>query len=583
MRADVSRLPAPLGRLAPVVCAVVFAGVACNSIPEGEVRFPEGRSFLAMVPDSVDDVGVDPSITVSGDGVPYVTYFGFPAKLSANDIPVSRPVGAPYLTTEDGNDAAAVLLASFTPDTQVWNRGAVAQPRETPAGVTVPFGPAPDDSLESVTPSNARGTDVAVSGSDVHAVWSASGGVGYGLGPGFELETIDPTPGAGAPSIAVDGSGAPLVAYVVARLRPEVIVAERVGERWRSTVVTTLSECGRECPPPAQLAVVGGEPLVVVVDPSTGDMIAASRQGSSWSTEVIARGVGGGGRARAAPPPPPPRGPPDDTAAIAYYTSDGVEVATGAPGNWQIDEVATVAAAPESPSPGPASEPIQTEPSTGVAVDAEGAVWVAWQDADGVHLASTGDGGDFQEQELNQTEGGVTPSVAVAEDGSSIYLAWFDPQEADLRVGISAELDRLLLAAPSPTPPPPSPSAAANCGQDGKVVLDIVAVNTTFDPTCLVAPAGEAFTVNFDNQDQGIPHNFEILPEPGGEVLAGTEPKPGTYTEPLNVDSLDAGSYYFQCVVHPGPMNGTLAVVEAKGGGGGQGGGGGNGGGGGGG
>jgi plastocyanin len=106
-------------------------------------------------------------------------------------------------------------------------------------------------------------------------------------------------------------------------------------------------------------------------------------------------------------------------------------------------------------------------------------------------------------------------------------------------------------------------------------LLDIVALGIAFDPTCLVAQAGEAFTVTFENNDAGILHNFEILTEAGGEVIAATEQKLGTYTDELPVDALDAGTYYFQCIVHPGPMNGALAVVEPGGGGGGNGGGGG--------
>jgi hypothetical protein len=574
MRADVSRPPAPFGRLATAMCVLVLA--ACGSIPKAEVRLSEGRSFIAMVPDSVDDVGVDPSVAVSDDGVPYVSYFGFPAVLAEGEIPVTRPIGAPYLTTEDGDDAGAVLLASLTPDTQVWNRGAIAQPRATPSGVTVPFGPTEDPSLKTITPSNAEGTDVAVSGSDVHATWTVDTGVWYGVGPDFAIEPIERAPGAGGPSIAIDEDGTPLVAYVVAGVQPRVTVAERVGERWERTVVATLSECGRECPPPAQLAIVGGEPIVVVVDPSTHELIAAGREGSAWSNEVIASDVVGGASIAAA----------DDTATVAYYTSKGVEVATGRLGDWSIDHVAAVTPAPKSPSASPspsasaspspsggasksqAPEPIETEPTTGVAVDGEGTAWVAWEDADGVHLASTGDSGRFEEQELSQSDGGVTPSVAVTEDGSSVYLAWFDPVEGDLRVGVSADLGGLQLAAPSPTAPPPS-GGEENCGQDGKIVLDVTAPTTAFDPTCLVALAGEPFTITFNNEDNGTIHNIAVLTERDGEEIGATEGQPGPATEELQMKPQEEGDLFFVCQFHPDVMTGTLAVVAAKGGGGG--------------
>jgi plastocyanin len=39
-------------------------------------------------------------------------------------------------------------------------------------------------------------------------------------------------------------------------------------------------------------------------------------------------------------------------------------------------------------------------------------------------------------------------------------------------------------------------------------------------------------------------------------------PKPGPLQESLPVGALAAGSYYFQCDVHPLQMFGTLAVVK---------------------
>ena len=61
---------------------------------------------------------------------------------------------------------------------------------------------------------------------------------------------------------------------------------------------------------------------------------------------------------------------------------------------------------------------------------------------------------------------------------------------------------------------------------------------------CLVAPAGEAFTVNIDNQDAGIPHNFDLLTEEGGDEIGKTAVEPGPVQQTLDVDPLDAGEYY---------------------------------------
>ena len=51
---------------------------------------------------------------------------------------------------------------------------------------------------------------------------------------------------------------------------------------------------------------------------------------------------------------------------------------------------------------------------------------------------------------------------------------------------------------PTPTPTPPSPSTT----------VDLVAKNIAFNLSVITVPAGKTITVNFDNQDQSVPHNF---------------------------------------------------------------------------
>jgi plastocyanin len=354
----------------------------------------------------------------------------------------------------------------------------------------------------------------------------------------------------------VDGSGAPILAYTVAGTRPEVRVAERSGERWRITPVTTLSACGRECPPATSLALLGSEPLVVVADPLSGELIAAHRRGGTWATEVVASDVTGGASLATA----------GDTAAISFYTKSGVAVATGGPGSWSIEDVASVT---KAAGDGASTSTVETPPSTGVAVDGKGTIWVTWEDGEGIHLAS-GAEGKIQQIETPDTSGGVSPTVAVTEDGASVYLAWYDPAEGDLRLGTYAELADLKIGVPSPAPSPAPPNIAA-CGEDGKLVLDIVAQGSTFDPQCLVAPAGKPFTLNYDNRDPFV-HNIVIATD---EAAISTDPiyrAPdilGPKTDALDVPAIDAGDYFFQCTYHPATMTGALAVVSGGGGGGG--------------
>ena len=168
-----------LARMRPVVSrpsprslalALVVLATACGSIPPSEVQAPEGRQFIPMVPDSIDDVGLAPSVALDSEGLPTISYFGFPAQLEEGEIPVARPVGSPFLTTEDGDEAGAVLLVSLTPE-QIWNRGAIAQPRETPTGVPVPFSASGYDHSFSARPSAATIGPSARPGSSPN--WSA--------------------------------------------------------------------------------------------------------------------------------------------------------------------------------------------------------------------------------------------------------------------------------------------------------------------------------------------------------------------------------------------------------------------------
>jgi len=192
---------------------------------------------------------------------------------------------------------------------------------------------------------------------------------------------------------------------------------------------------------------------------------------------------------------------------------------------------------------------------------------VAWEDGDGIHLAS-GAKGKIDEIETPDTAGGVSPAVAVTEDGASVYLAWYDTEEGDLRLGTYAELTDLKIGVPSPAPKVVTAPGGASCGKDKKPVLSIVAQGTAFDPTCLVAPAGEPFTIEFDNKDPAAttgPHNIVIATD---EASTSTNPifrgdlVPGPDTVEYEVPAIDdAGSYFFHCEVHPS-MTGTLAVIS---------------------
>jgi len=105
-----------------------------------------------------------------------------------------------------------------------------------------------------------------------------------------------------------------------------------------------------------------------------------------------------------------------------------------------------------------------------------------------------------------------------------------------------------------PAPSATIPLSSAPAGQ----VLSIKALNIAFEPTELTATSGQAFTMAFDNQDAGIPHNVDILDAAGLSVFKGIV-FPGVATESYSIPALLPGTYKFLCDVHPN-MTGTLTV-----------------------
>jgi plastocyanin len=89
--------------------------------------------------------------------------------------------------------------------------------------------------------------------------------------------------------------------------------------------------------------------------------------------------------------------------------------------------------------------------------------------------------------------------------------------------------------------------------------VDISAADLAFDANVIQAPAGEAFTVRFTNND-AVPHNWSIYTEEGGEPIAvGNIINEGEVDE-ISVPELEPGEYFFVCDVHPVEMTGTVVV-----------------------
>jgi plastocyanin len=106
--------------------------------------------------------------------------------------------------------------------------------------------------------------------------------------------------------------------------------------------------------------------------------------------------------------------------------------------------------------------------------------------------------------------------------------------------------------------PSPSESPAATCDEPSETEIQLVAKNVHFNVKCLVVPAGEPWTVTFQNKDFAN-HNFSIYTLEFASEFTGDI----TYPEErvtYKVPALEAGQYLFQCDIHPADMSGPLIV-----------------------
>jgi plastocyanin len=122
--------------------------------------------------------------------------------------------------------------------------------------------------------------------------------------------------------------------------------------------------------------------------------------------------------------------------------------------------------------------------------------------------------------------------------------------------------------APSVTPTTPAsttpaPTTSTPAGQS--ITIDLIAKNIAFNMSTITVPAGAEVTVNFDNQDSGIPHNFAVYTDSSattsifmGQIITGPATATYKFTAPTT-----PGNYFFRCDVHPTIMTGTFVVTAS--------------------
>jgi hypothetical protein len=533
-----------------IALATCLVATACISTVTPAVNYGTGSRFVPFIVDSIDDMGQGDAVALADDGSPYVSYFGFAAKLAEGEIAVPRPFGSPTVP--------GVMLSTASKE-GLWQRGAV-QDMEPPAalkpnGVSTPFGPVEVPDLD-LKPENTNGTALTVGGDGtVHVAWAAANRIDYAttkLGGTSDVSTVFTLPQAvseagplGRPSVAIDQAGNAWVAFAIETAKGiEVHVSTQDGKSWSDQIAASFPCGGCPAPQPTGIGVIGGDVTVVYADPAAKEVRAAALSGTTWNDSLVASGAVGFGLSFSMA---------GDSAYAAYYTGAGtVQEATWSKGSWKTTDVADVQD-PDTTKTG------HDAANTAIAATSDGTTYVAWEQ-DGIKVASGTD--SFQPVDVGNTvNAGADPSLTASEGG--VALGWYDTLGQNQMFGLFGDTNEIIVAQPSPSLTVGGSTPTENCGKDKAVVLDTSAISQSgFETTCLVAPAGEKFSITFDNKEVGVSHNIDVLDSPGGKSFGATELTPGPAKETLPPLSLPAGSYYFQCDAHPLTMTGTLAVVK---------------------
>ncbi len=536
-------------KLLPLAFVLAVGAAACAEPPTPSVDIASGLGFLPEVADSLNDAGLYPSVVTNPDGLPVVAYFGFQETLEKGQVPITRPVGAPSIP--------GVFLATVS-DQGYWTRGAIAMAAEIP-NVSIAFNPAFEPSVADLTPQNVTGLAMVADGDTYHAVWGSAGGIYYATGSldpatttQAQVTQVTETPGIG-PSIAlIDGE--PWIAFYTSTSSAATVqLATPNGDTWSNDTIADAAGCDT-----CRTAVVAGAGGPVVAYSNGGNGVqVASNDGENGFVSFDVADTGGQGLSGV---------PTDAGLALSYYDAANGQVTIATRGGDGL--VATAAAGDIAEGSAEVAGA-----ATSLAIGPDGSTSIAWVDASNGVMFATGDPGSLEPIGTGtSTVDGAFPSLAVNEDGSVTYMAWYATEEQDLLVGGYGEFQDVPFAAPSPTPTgpvsvPSAPPTECTPVQGGTVT--VVAQGVAFtEGDCIQAGAGEAFSIEFDNKDTGTQHNIEIFsgPDPTGDTIFQGDLVTGPDQATYDVPALDAGTYAFNCVVHPTVMIGEIQIGTGGGG-----------------
>ncbi|BBL66946.1 cupredoxin domain-containing protein [Methanoculleus chikugoensis] len=95
-----------------------------------------------------------------------------------------------------------------------------------------------------------------------------------------------------------------------------------------------------------------------------------------------------------------------------------------------------------------------------------------------------------------------------------------------------------------------------------RVTVAVMAEGFSFSTETITVPAGAEVTIEFDNRDDGVPHNVAVYTDSSaseaifvGDIIAGPRRATYTFTAPET-----PGNYFFRCDIHPS-MHGAFIVT----------------------
>lgn len=525
------------------VALAALAAAACAPVAEPpNIPVRQQGEFLVQVVDQLYDAGRGASVGLHKDGTPAVSYLLYRPVLKRGDIPPPVLPGEPQ--------PPAVILATLAEG--IWNRTSVTPQINNPAQ-----GDAPELANDEGQALPGTQTAMVVDGQDKHHLaWSTpKGGLFYAsdaAGSFGEPDRITQGPAFGV-SIAVASTGIPWVSFYSGG---SMRVAQRAAPgKWTTEEIQANAGPASD---PATVSAIrvtsGGDPVVAYGD--DGRTVVARRSGGAWSSARVP-GDGGYGVSLALEE--------DGNPQVAFYDAAGNArlARSSGGGSWESADLGATAAGPNGKS--------DSRWATGVGVDDEGTTFVTWADTKANQIVLGDNRGDqVTTRPVSGSTNGTNPSLAVSADGESLALAWFDSANANLEVAQTAT-GGLVLAhplTPAATPTAAQPTAQPTCEPSGttlQISAPVGASASGFDTNCLAAPAEEAFTIEFNNQDTAVSHNVSVFTDSSAATRVGGAADAadiiiGPATVTYSVDPLDAGTYFFRCDVHPTTMTGALVI-----------------------